>query len=108
MSGSPAMTECATRERVLPPMSLADSVAGLSGAAAAMIALREAERKGGSGQVIDLPLLEPLFNILGPQAANLRLTGKVKARTGNRSSTTAPRNAHPAQDGRRWCLSASS
>src|SRR6266480_3141886 len=82
-------------------------IAGFSGAAAAMIALRKAERKGGSGQVIDLPLLEPLFNILGPQAANLRLTGKVKARTGNRSTTTAPRNAYRTKDGRWVCLSAS-
>ena len=107
MSGFAAMNGFADREPVLPPMYLADSVAGLHGAAAAMIALREAERKGGSGQVIDLPLLEPLFNILGPQAANLRLTGKVKARTGNRSTTTAPRNAYRTKDGRWVCLSAS-
>ena len=107
MSGFASMNGFADREPVLPPMYLADSVAGLSGAAAAMIALREAESKGGSGQVIDLPLLEPLFNILGPQAANLRLTGKVKARTGNRSTTTAPRNAYRAKDGRWVCLSAS-
>src|SRR5205807_1455531 len=107
MSGFASMNGFADREPVLPPMYLADSVAGLSGAAAAMIALREAESKGGSGQVIDLPLLEPLFNILGPQAANLRLTGKAKARTGNRSTTTAPRNAYRAKDGRWVCLSAS-
>ena len=34
-----------------------------------MIALREVERNGGRGQVIDLPLLDPLFAVLGPQAA---------------------------------------
>src|SRR6267143_2419603 len=107
MSGFASMNGFADREPVLPPMYLADSVAGLHGASAAMIALREAERKGGAGQVIDLPLLEPLFNILGPQAANLRLTGKVKARTGNRSTTTAPRNAYRTKDGRWVCLSAS-
>jgi crotonobetainyl-CoA:carnitine CoA-transferase CaiB-like acyl-CoA transferase len=107
MSGFASMNGFPDREPVLPPMYLADSVAGLSGAAAAMIALREAERKGGSGQVIDLPLLEPLFNILGPQAANLRLTGKVKQRTGNRSTTTAPRNAYRTKDGHWVCLSAS-
>jgi len=106
MSGFASMNGFADREPVLPPMYLADSVAGLHGAAAAMIALREAERSG-AGQVIDLPLLEPLFNILGPQAANLRLTGKVKARTGNRSTTTAPRNAYRTKDGRWVCLSAS-
>jgi formyl-CoA transferase len=106
MSGFASMNGFADREPVLPPMYLADSVAGLHGAAATMIALRVAEREG-AGQVIDLPLLEPLFNILGPQAANLRLTGKVKARTGNRSTTTAPRNAYRTKDGHWVCLSAS-
>jgi len=107
MSGFASMNGFPDREPVLPPMYLADSVAGLHGAAATMIALREAERDGGAGQVIDLPLLEPLFNILGPQAANLRLTGKVKQRTGNRSTTTAPRNAYRTRDGHWVCLSAS-
>jgi crotonobetainyl-CoA:carnitine CoA-transferase CaiB-like acyl-CoA transferase len=107
MSGFASMNGFADREPVLPPMYLADSVAGLSGAAATMIALRAAEAEGGAGQVVDLPLLEPLFNILGPQAANLRITGKVKERTGNRSSTTAPRNAYRTRDGKWVCLSAS-
>jgi len=107
MSGFASMNGFADREPVLPPMYLADSVAGLHGAAAAMIALREVEKNGGAGQVIDLPLLEPLFNILGPQAANFRLTGKVKSRTGNRSTTTAPRNAYRTRDGHWVCLSAS-
>src|SRR2546427_13299573 len=83
------------------------SGAGLQGAAAALHAVREVEKKGGVGKVLALPLLEPLFNILGPQAANLRLTGKVKARTGNRSTTTAPRNAYRTKDGHWVCLSAS-
>ena len=107
MSGFASMNGFPDREPVLPPMYLADSVAGLQGAAATMIALREAEKGRGAGQVIDLPLLEPLFNILGPQAANFRLTGKVKARTGNRSTTTAPRNAYRTKDGHWVCLSAS-
>jgi len=107
MSGFAAMNGFGDREPVLPPMYLADSVAGLYGASAAMIALREVETNGGKGQVIDLPLLEPLFNIMGPQAAVLRLTGKVKPRTGNRSTNTAPRNAYRTQDGCWVCLSAS-
>jgi formyl-CoA transferase len=107
MSGFAAMNGFADREPVLPPMYLADSVAGLYGASAAMIALREVETNGGKGQVIDLPLLEPLFNIMGPQAAVLRLTGKVKPRTGNRSTNTAPRNAYRTRDGHWVCLSAS-
>ena len=107
MSGFASMNGFADREPVLPPMYLADSVAGLYGASAAMIALREVETNSGKGQVIDLPLLEPLFTIMGPQAAVLRLTGKVKPRTGNRSTNTAPRNAYRTRDGHWVCLSAS-
>jgi crotonobetainyl-CoA:carnitine CoA-transferase CaiB-like acyl-CoA transferase len=107
MSGFAAINGFADREPVLPPMYLADAVAGLYGAAAAMIALREVERNGGRGQVIDLPLLDPLFAVLGPQAASYRLTGKVKPRTGSRSTNTAPRNVFRCKDGRHVGLSAS-
>jgi formyl-CoA transferase len=88
-------------------MYLADGVAGLYGAAAAMIALREVEKKGGHGQVIDLPLLDPLFAILGTHAANYRLTGRVTPRTGSRSSNSAPRNVYECRDGGYVALSAS-
>ena len=107
MSGFAAINGFADREPVLPPMYLADGIAGLYGAAAAMIALREAGKKGGRGQVIDLPLLDPLFAIVGPQAANYRLTGEVKPRTGSRSTNTAPRNVYRCKDGKYVGLSAS-
>lgn len=97
-SGFAAMNGFPDREPVLPPMYLADGVAGLYGVSAAMIALREVERNGGRGQVIDLPLLDPLFAILGPQVANYRLTGTVKPRTGSRSTNSAPRNAYRCSD----------
>jgi crotonobetainyl-CoA:carnitine CoA-transferase CaiB-like acyl-CoA transferase len=99
MSGFAAMNGFADREPVLPPTYLADGVAGLYGASAVMIALREAEREGGNGQVIDLPLYDPLFAILGPSAAQYRLTGQVKPRTGSRSNNSAPRNAYQCKDG---------
>jgi crotonobetainyl-CoA:carnitine CoA-transferase CaiB-like acyl-CoA transferase len=99
MSGFASFNGFADREPVLPPMYLADGVAGLYGASATMIALREAEREGGRGQVIDLPLLDPLFAILSPQAANYRLTGQVKPRTGSRSTNSAPRNCYRCSDG---------
>jgi crotonobetainyl-CoA:carnitine CoA-transferase CaiB-like acyl-CoA transferase len=107
MSGFAALNGFADREPVLPPVYLADAVAGLYGAAAAMIALRAVEVNGGRGQVVDLPLLDPLFAILGPQAANYRLTGKLKPRTGSRSTNSAPRNVYRCKDGKYVGLSAS-
>ncbi len=107
MSGFAAINGFADREPVLPPMYLADGVAGLYGASAVMIALRAVEQGDGRGQVIDLPLLDPLFALLGPQAANHRLTGKLRPRSGSRSTNAAPRNAYRTKDDRYVCLSGS-
>src|SRR4051812_6640755 len=107
ISGFASFNGFPDREPVLPPIYMADSYAGLYGASAVLIALREVEVNGGRGQVIDLPLLDPLFHILGPQAANYRLTGKVKPRSGSRSTNSGPRNAYRTKDGHYVCLSAS-
>jgi crotonobetainyl-CoA:carnitine CoA-transferase CaiB-like acyl-CoA transferase len=64
MSGYAARTGFADREPVLPPTALADMVAGLYGAFAVMVALRRVEVEGGGGQIIDLPLLDPLFSFI--------------------------------------------
>src|SRR5581483_5097994 len=106
MSGFAAMNGYADRAPVLPPLALADMIAGLYGAYAVMIARREVERSG-KGQVIDLPLLDPIISILGPQAALYRATGKLPARTGSRSQTTSPRNVFRTRDGRWIAISAS-
>jgi crotonobetainyl-CoA:carnitine CoA-transferase CaiB-like acyl-CoA transferase len=79
----------------------------LFGAAAALTALREVECNGGNGQVVDLPLLDPLFAMLGPQAANYRLTGQLRERTGSRSTNSAPRNVYQCKDGKYVGLSGS-
>jgi formyl-CoA transferase len=44
---------------------------------------------------------------LSPQAANYRLTGQVKPRTGSRSTNSAPRNAYRCSDGHYVGLSGS-
>jgi formyl-CoA transferase len=82
-------------------------VAGMYGGMATLVALREVEVRGGKGQVLDLPLFDPLLSILGPQAAAYQLTGEVAGRTGSRSTITAPRNTYRCKDGRYVALSAS-
>jgi crotonobetainyl-CoA:carnitine CoA-transferase CaiB-like acyl-CoA transferase len=106
MSGFAARTGFPDREPVLPPLALADMIAGLYGAFAVMTALRARDR-GGQGQVIDLSLLEAMFSVLGPEAAIYRQTGVVKERTGSGSQTSAPRNVYRCRDGRYVALSGS-
>src|SRR5689334_8089924 len=107
MSGFASKNGFADRPPVLPPLALADMIAGLYGSNAVLIALREIEQNGGAGQVIDLPLLDPIFSILGPEAAIYQLTQKVEPRVGSRSNNTAPRNVYETSDGRFIAISAS-
>jgi crotonobetainyl-CoA:carnitine CoA-transferase CaiB-like acyl-CoA transferase len=107
MSGFAARTGFPDREPVLPPLALADMIAGLQGAAAVMMALRSRDRGKSRGQVIDLSLLEPIFGVLGPEAAVYRETGKVKERCGSASNTSSPRNVYECSDGKFVAMSGS-
>jgi crotonobetainyl-CoA:carnitine CoA-transferase CaiB-like acyl-CoA transferase len=107
MSGYASRTGFADREPVLPPTALADIVAGLYGAFAVMVALRRVEVEGGAGQVIDLPLIDPLFSFIATEAPIYNLTKAIRPRTGSRSETTSPRNVFKTKDGRYIGISAS-
>ena len=107
MSGFAAMNGFPDREPVLPPTQMADMYAGYIGSMAVMVALREVEVKAGAGQVIDLSLFDPMFMAMGPQAAAYQASGKVRARSGSRSTTAAPRNTYRTRDDRWVSLSAS-
>lgn len=106
MSGFAHRTGFADREPVLPPLALADMIAGLQGAFAVVTALL-ARGPDGSGQVIDLSLLEPIFSTLGPEPAIHALTGSVKSRVGSASNTSSPRNVYRCRDGHYVALSGS-
>ena len=110
MSGFAARTGFPDREPVLPPLALADMIAGLYGAFAVVTALRARDRGDGGcdgGQVIDLSLLESMFSVLGPEAAIYQRTGVVKERVGSGSNTSAPRNVYRCADGDYVALSGS-
>lgn len=107
MSGFASRNGFPDRPPLLPPLALADMIAGLQGAYATMVALREVELKGAAGQVVDVSLFEPILATLGPEAYIYRLTGEVKERAGNRSNTSAPRDVYVTRDGGAIALSAS-
>jgi formyl-CoA transferase len=107
MSGFASRNGFEDREPVLPPLAMADMIAGLSGAMATVIAVRNVEVNGGRGQVIDVSLLESIFSILGPEAAIYKLTKKVRKRVGSASEGTSPRNVYATSDGGWVAISAS-
>ena len=107
MSGFAHRNGFADREPVLPPLALADMIAGVYGASSVVTALFARERGLAAGQVIDLSLLEPIVSVLGPEAALYSVTGKTKMRSGSASNTSSPRNVYRASDGRYLAVSGS-
>ena len=107
MSGFAARNGFEDREPVLPPLAMADMIAGLYGAMATVIAVRHAEKDGGRGQVIDLSLLDSIFSILGPDAAIHKLTRRVRRRSGSATESQSPRNVYATKDGGWVAISAS-
>ena len=106
-SGFAAMNGFADRPPVLPPFALADTVAGLYGASIAnALVLKQRRSHSPEVQEVDLSLFEPLFAMLGPQAAEYTLSGQVYPRAGSRSPTHAPRNVYQTRDGTWIALSA--
>ena len=98
-SGLAAMTGEADRPPILPPVPLADMFTGLYAANAIAFALIHRDSQGGDGQVIDVSLFESIFSVLGPLAAEYDLAGKVRTRTGSRSTNSAPRGCYETADG---------
>ncbi|MBV2366560.1 CaiB/BaiF CoA transferase family protein [Streptomonospora nanhaiensis] len=106
MSGFAAVTGEPDGPPTLPPLALADGIAALAVAYGVMVALHARERTG-RGQVVDLAIIEPILTVLGPQITAYHALGTVPRRTGNRSSSNAPRNTYRTRDGRWLAVSTS-
>ena len=91
----------------LPNGPLADGLAGITGAFAAMVALYWRDARGGVGQMIDLSLCEPLLRLIEPALMDYDQFGIARGRIGNRSDHVAPRNSYQCGDGRWVSISAS-
>lgn len=88
---------------MLPPIALTDEVTGIVAAFATMVALHSK-----TGQVVDVNLLETMFQIMGPLISLFMLTGEQQPRLGSQLPYTVPRGVYQCNDGKWVGVSASS
>ena len=87
---------------LLPPIALTDEVTALVGAFATMVALHS-----GVGQVVDVNLLESLFQLMGPLASAYAVNGYEQPRLGSGIAYSVPRGTYRTKDGRWVAVSTS-
>jgi crotonobetainyl-CoA:carnitine CoA-transferase CaiB-like acyl-CoA transferase len=103
MSGLAAISGEPDGQPMLPPIALTDEVTGIVGAFATMVALHS-----GVGQVVDVSLLESLFQLMGPLVSLFAVSGELQQRMGAGLPYTVPRGTYCCSDDRWVGLSASS
>ena len=103
MSGYAAIAGEPDGPPLLPPIALTDEVTGLVGAFATMVALHS-----GVGQVVDVNLMESLFQLMGPLISVYRLTGEQQPRLGAGIPYSVPRGTYRCADGHWVAVSTSS
>jgi crotonobetainyl-CoA:carnitine CoA-transferase CaiB-like acyl-CoA transferase len=91
---------------LLPPIAVTDEVTALVGAFATLAALRHAE-KTGEGQVVDVSLLESMFQIMGPLVSAFAHMGYIQPRLGSGIPYTVPRGTYQCVDGKWVAISSS-
>ena len=111
MSGFVGMTGFQDTPPVLPPIPLADEIAGVFGAMAGMMALyhRDASiNRSSKGQIVDVSLFEPLFRLCIPHITMFDMLGINRERVGNDFPDAAPRSLYKTADNQWLGLSATS
>jgi crotonobetainyl-CoA:carnitine CoA-transferase CaiB-like acyl-CoA transferase len=98
MSGFAHVTGQPDGPPTLPPFFLADGVASQTAAAAVMMAIYHRDVHGGSGQLIDVNLIDPLARLIETSTLNFNHLGTVMGRIGNLLPASAPRNAYRTSD----------
>jgi crotonobetainyl-CoA:carnitine CoA-transferase CaiB-like acyl-CoA transferase len=94
MSGFAAINGEPDGAPLLPPIALTDEVTGLAAAFATMVA-----RHSGVGQVVDVNLLESLFQLMGPLMSLWELRGELQPRLGSGIPYSVPRGTYRCADG---------
>jgi crotonobetainyl-CoA:carnitine CoA-transferase CaiB-like acyl-CoA transferase len=108
MSGLPSFTGFPDGPPTLSAFPLVDSLAGMSAASAALMAIYERDHGAGQGQVVDVSLYESIFRLLDSQIIAYDQLGIVKQRNGNRMDEDSPRNIYQTSDGEYVAISAGS
>ena len=103
MSGLAAISGEPGGQPLLPAIALTDEVTGVVAAFATMVALRSEV-----GQVVDVSLLESLFQLMGPLISLYELTGEMQGRLGSGLPYSVPRGTYRCSDGRWIGVSTSS
>jgi crotonobetainyl-CoA:carnitine CoA-transferase CaiB-like acyl-CoA transferase len=108
MSGFAHLTGERSGPPTLPPFMLADGVASLAATYAVMMALYHRDVHGGTGQLVDVSLIEPLARLIESAPLAFDQLGVVPGRVGNRLDASAPRNAYRTADGKWLAVSSAS
>jgi len=108
MSGFAAITGEPDGPPTLPPFGLADSICALGACSATVMALFHRDARGGTGQVIDMSIIEPIITVLGAQPTIWDQLRRLQPRTGNRSDANAPRNTYRTKDDKWVAMSSAS
>ena len=102
MSGFAAINGEPGGPPLLPPIALTDEVTAIVGAFATMVAVHS-----GVGQVVDVNLLESLFQLMGPLPTAYALLGYEQPRLGSGIPYSVPRSTYRTADGRWVAVSTS-
>ena len=108
MSGFAQLTGQPDGPPTLPPFMLADGVAGPAATWAVMMALYHRDVHGGTGQLVDVNLIEPLARLIESSTLAFDQLGIVPVRVGNRLPASAPRNAYRTADDKWLAISSAS
>jgi crotonobetainyl-CoA:carnitine CoA-transferase CaiB-like acyl-CoA transferase len=108
MSGFAQVTGQPDGPPTLPPFMLADGVAAQAAAWAVMMALYHRDVHGGTGQLVDVNLIEPLARLIESSTLSFDQLGISPARMGNRLPASAPRNAYRTSDDKWLAISSAS
>lgn len=80
-------------------VSLGDSLASLHAVMGALMSVLRVKMGNGDGQVVDVSLVESVFNLMESLVPEYDLLGHVRERSGGALPGIAPSNTYPTRDG---------